>query len=67
MGLECSEVYQHSFTFWSVTLQPLGADKAAIPHLKEDSNTFHTTPILLYYMADKPVMAPVLKKSAQAS
>ena len=41
MGLECSGVYQQSFTFWSVTLQPLGAYRYTIPHMKEDIHSFH--------------------------
>ena len=36
MGLECSGVYQQSFTFWSVTQSLFGADKATIAHLKEE-------------------------------
>ena len=49
--LSCSGVCQHPPSFWSVTQSLLGAYQAAIPHLKEDSNTFHTTPIacILYY------------------
>ena len=43
--LSCSGVCQHPPSFWSVTQSLLGAYQAAIPHLKEDSNTFHTTPI----------------------
>ena len=51
MGLECSGVCQQSLTFWSVTQPLLGSYQTAIPHLKEDSNTFHTTPIacILHY------------------
>ena len=41
MGLECSGVYQQSFTFWSVTLQPLGAYRSTIPHMKGDIHSFH--------------------------
>ena len=41
MGLECSRIYQQSFTFWSVTLQPLGAYRYTIPHMKEDIHSFH--------------------------
>ena len=41
MGLECSGVSQQSFTFWSVTLQPLGAYRSTIPHMKGDIHSFH--------------------------
>ena len=41
MGLESSGVYRQSFTFWSVTLQPLGAYRYTIPHMKEDIHSFH--------------------------
>ena len=41
MGLECSGVYQQSFTFWIVTLQPLGAYRSTIPHIKGDIHGFH--------------------------
>ena len=41
MGLESSGVYQQSFTFWSVTLQPLGAYRSTIPHMKGDIHSFH--------------------------
>ena len=41
MGLECSGVYQQSFTFWIVTLQPLGAYRSTIPQMKVDMHTFH--------------------------
>ena len=41
MGLECSGVYQQSLTFWSVTLQPLGAYRSTIPHMKGDIHSFH--------------------------
>ena len=49
--LSCSGVCQHPPSFWSVTQSLLGAYQAAIPHLKEDSNAFHTTPIacILHY------------------
>ena len=36
-------VCQHPSSIWSVTLPVLKAYQAAIPHLKEDSNTFHMT------------------------
>ena len=41
MGLESSGVYQQSFTFLSVTLQPLGAYRFTIPHMKEDIHSFN--------------------------
>ena len=41
MGLESSGVYQQSFTFWSVTLQPLGAYRYTIPHMKGDIHSFN--------------------------
>ena len=41
MALECSGVYQHSFTFWSVTLQPLAADQSTISHIKGKMDSFH--------------------------
>ena len=41
MGLECSGVYQQSLTFWSVTLQPLGAYRSTIPHMKGNIHSFH--------------------------
>ena len=49
--LSCSGVCQHPPSFWSVTQSLLGAYQAAIPLLKEDSNTSHTTPIasILHY------------------
>ena len=34
-------VCQHLSLFWSVTLQPLGAEQSAVYHVKENSNTFH--------------------------
>ena len=37
-------------TFWSVTLKPLGAEQATIPHLKEAILGFHMTPILKYVL-----------------
>ena len=43
MGLKSSGVYQQSFTFWSVTLQPLGAYRSAILHMKGDINNFNMT------------------------
>ena len=39
--LSCSGVYQHPSTFWSITLQPLGADQATIPHMKGHCCSFH--------------------------
>ena len=41
MNLECSGVCQHPSTFWSVTMQPLGADQAAIWHMKGDIPSSH--------------------------
>ena len=41
MALECSGVYQHSFTFWSVTLQPLAVDQSTISHMKGNKHSFH--------------------------
>ena len=41
MGLECSGVFQHPSSFWSVTQSLLGVYQATISHVKEDSNTFH--------------------------
>ena len=41
MGLECSGVYQQSFTFWIVTLQPLRAYRSTIPQMKGNMHTFH--------------------------
>ena len=34
-------VYQRGLTFWSITLQPLGADQSTISHMKGDINSFH--------------------------
>ena len=34
-------------SFWSVTQSFLWAHQATIPHMKEDSNTFHMTPITI--------------------
>ena len=39
-----SSLNQHASTFWSVTLQPLSADQATIPHMKGDYIIFHMTP-----------------------
>ena len=39
--LSCSGVYQHLSTFWSITLQHLGADQATIPHMKGHCCSFH--------------------------
>ena len=36
-----SSLNQHASTFWSVTLQPLGADQATIPHMKGDCHSFN--------------------------
>ena len=41
MALECSGVNQHTSTFWSVTLQPVGADQATIWQMKGDIPSFH--------------------------
>ena len=41
MGLESSGVYQQSFTFWSVTLQLIGAYRYTIPHMKGDIHSFN--------------------------
>ena len=41
MGLESSGVYQQFFTFWSVNLQPLGAYRYTIPHMKGDIHSFN--------------------------
>ena len=40
-GLECSGVYLSPFTFWSVTLQPVGANQATIWQMKGDIPSFH--------------------------
>ena len=40
-GISFSHLYQHTLTFWSVTLQPLGADQSTIPHMKGDMHSFH--------------------------
>ena len=49
-ALCCSPgVCRHSSAFWSVTLQPLGADQSTIPHMKGDihsSNMGYTSSIL---------------------
>ena len=34
-------VYQPPSTFWSVTLQPIGADQATIWHMKGDIHSYH--------------------------
>ena len=34
-------VCRHASSFWSVTLQPLGADKSTIPHMKGNLHSFH--------------------------
>ena len=34
-------VCRHPSPFWSVTLQPLGADQSTIPHMKGDLHSFH--------------------------
>ena len=34
-------VCRHPSSFWSVTLQPLGADQSTIPHMKGDLHSFH--------------------------
>ena len=34
-------LYQHTQTFWSLTLQPLVADQSTIPHKKGDIHGFH--------------------------
>ena len=41
MALECSGVNQHTSTFWSVTLQPVGADQATIWQIEGDISSFH--------------------------
>ena len=41
MGLESSGVYQQSFAFWSVTLQPLGAYRYTIPYMNGDIHSFN--------------------------
>ena len=41
MGLETSGVYQQSSIFWSVTLQPAGANQATIWQMKGDIPSFH--------------------------
>ena len=41
MILRCAGVCQHPSTFWSVTLQSLGADQATIQKMKEDFLSFH--------------------------
>ena len=39
--MSCAGLNQVTSTFWPVTLQPLGADHATIPHMKGDCYTFH--------------------------
>ena len=34
-------VCRHPSSFWSVTLQPLGADQSTIPHMKGDIHSFN--------------------------
>ena len=34
-------VCRYPSSFWSVTLQPLGADQSTIPHMKGDLHSFH--------------------------
>ena len=41
MVLECSGVNQHASTFWSVTLQPVGADQATMWQMKGDIPSIH--------------------------
>ena len=41
MVWECSGVCQHSFTLWSVILQPLGVNQSTIPHMKGDIHSYH--------------------------
>ena len=41
MFLSGSRVCHITSTIWSVTLQPLGADQATIPHMKGDWYSFH--------------------------
>ena len=41
MALECSGVNQHTSTFWSVTLQPVGADQATMWQIKGDIPSIH--------------------------
>ena len=41
MVLECSGVNQHSSTFWSVTLQPVGADQATMWQMEGDIPSIH--------------------------
>ena len=41
MFLSGSRVCHITSTIWSVTLQPLGADHATIPHMKGDWYSFH--------------------------
>ena len=41
MNLECSGVCKHPSPFWSVTMQPLGADQATIWQMKGDIQSFH--------------------------
>ena len=45
----------HPSTFWSATQSFLWAPQAIIPLVKEDSNTFHMTPITLIFI-DKIVI-----------
>ena len=40
-GLECSGVYLSPFTFWSVTLQPVGTYQATMWQMKGDIPSFH--------------------------
>ena len=37
----CAGVNQYLSTFWSLTLQPLGAHKATIPQMKGDIHSFY--------------------------
>ena len=50
MVLECSGVNQHPSTFWSVILQPLGADQSTIPHMKGDIHSFYGKYISMIYL-----------------
>ena len=37
-------------TFWDGAQPLLGADQATIPHMKEDSQSFHMTPIAQIFL-----------------
>ena len=43
-------VCRHPSSFWSVTLQPLGADQSTIPHMKGDIHSFHGKYISMIFL-----------------